>query len=159
MMFGDFKDGEDHEQRRSVADRVSARLHDFWEGRWEALMRDTTMPVRSAGSSTSESQTVRKVRKLLLKGEISKATSGAWGPAKLRGARETMEAFETQQSPDATALQAPSEPLADADAAQHLRDDVMNHLLANWGKTLIGSGCDVQADRFEHWRPLATIAG
>ena len=159
MLFGELKDGADHEQRRSVADRVSARLHDFWEGRWGALMRDTTVLVRSAGSSTSESQTVRRVRKLLLKGEISKATACSWGQAKMRSVRETLEAFETQQSPNATALQAPNEPLADGAAAQHLRDDVLNHLLANWGKTPTGSGCGLQGDRFEHWRPLATIAG
>ena len=77
MLFGELKDGGGAEQRRSVADRVSERLHDFWEGRWDALMRDASMPVRSGGSSTSEAQTVRRVRKLLLKGEISKATSGS----------------------------------------------------------------------------------
>ena len=159
MLFGELKDGTDHEQRRSVADRVSARLHDFWEGRWGVLMRDTTIPARSVGSSASQGQTVRKVRKLLLKGEIAKATSSAWGPAKLRGVRETLDAFAAQQSEDATVLPAPSGPPADGVAAQHLRDDVLNYLFTHWDKTPKGSGCGVQADRFEHWRPLATIAG
>ena len=79
MIFGELRDGGDNEQKRSVADRLSARLQDFWAGRWGNLMSDTAKLTSSSPPSSSEARTVRKVRQLLLKGEISKAAAATWG--------------------------------------------------------------------------------
>ena len=60
LIFGQFLDSKRDEQHQSVAARVADRLRDFWAGRWEALLRDTTVTSRSVPSSTPGNSTVRR---------------------------------------------------------------------------------------------------
>ena len=154
MIFGElFEKGE--VQQHTVAERVASRLQDFWAGRWEALLRDTTVSVKAAAGPISKGVTVRRVRRLLLEGEISKAAASAWGPAKWAPAEDTLRAFAQQQHPAEDAPQYGLEGGPDLAAAALLRDDVQAYVANKWTKTPRGSGAGVQGDRYEHWRPLA----
>ena len=74
-MFGELKDPADSDQHRTVTEKVALRLHDFWEGQWESLMKDTqSVHVQKLGVS-STARTVQRIEQLLAKGEISKATA------------------------------------------------------------------------------------
>ncbi|CAK0858984.1 unnamed protein product [Prorocentrum cordatum] len=135
MIFGElFEEGR--VLSRSVAERVAGRLRYFWDGRWEALLWDTAVSTKAAAGSNTMGTTVREVRRLLLKGEISRAASAAWGPGRWAVAADALQAFGQQQKPP-TRAQA--------------------YLTNKWTKTVRGAGAEVQGDRFEHWQPLAHL--
>lgn len=90
--------GEGKVQPRTVAQRVASRLRDFWDGRWEALLRDTAVSTKAAAGPSTMGTTERKVRRLLLRGEIFRAASAAWGPGKWASAADT-RAFKQQHNP------------------------------------------------------------
>ena len=84
LMFGELKDPADSDQHRTVTEKVALRLHDFWEGQWESLMKDTHVSARPKVGVSSTVRTVKRIEQLLAKGEISKATASVWGPATFR---------------------------------------------------------------------------
>ena len=154
LIFGELKDPVDSDQRRTVTEKVALRLHDFWEGRWESLMKDTHVSARSKPGVTCVSRTVKRIERLLIKGEISKATALVWGPATFRTPTETAVAFASQQSKSPFDAADPL-PHPDQAAARTLMEDIASHLQASWAKTPKGSGAGVQGDRFEHWTAMA----
>ena len=156
-MIGELRDRGDNEgATQGVAARVAARLHTFWAGSWEALMRDTTVDSREGdGSMCQDAQTTRRARGLLMQEELGRAAAAAWGPAAVRTPEDVVEAFRTQTrgcglDPLATAPQP-----EDARLGQQLRDDVATQLQASWKQFPRGAGAGPQGDRFEHWMPVA----
>ena len=155
LIFGQLLD-RSADGHTTVANRVSARLRLFWDGQWASLAHDSLRTSAAGAPVNAVGAEVRRVRRLVLQGEVGKATAAAWGAKPLRTPAETEAAFMAQrhagpQAQDSNIAQRGLAP----EALEQLRADVESHLRASWRSAPRGARAGPQGDRFEHWAALS----
>ena len=167
LLFAELYSNTDLEQMKPVADRVAERLDLFWAGDWDNLCCLTHVRLKSRTQEGGLTRTASRLRGLLQKGEMSKASRLAWGSAVLRDVETTGSAFHHQQGlppncqlvdgEDAGAEEAM--PQASIVAAKALATDVETMLKSMWAKSPRWSGAGPLGDRYEHYFCMAQCDG